>query len=192
MSMRLVQSKANLNFRWGSDWSYTKLNALFASCILKNYVCHISDARLYLKLGIRKTKLHKRLYYKQKAWAKPYVDRMSELKKNAKTPMERSMNKALVIFFWENKRKCGVQKNIKIVSSVSRVKYYAKSPLLTDVIPICPKTIVCVLNRGKYVINQPYIVGLQVLECSKRRMSELWYFCLRPMFKSISPCLSDT
>lgn len=41
------------------------------------------------------------LYYKKKAWAKPYVDRMSELKKNAKTPMERSMNKMLVNIFLE-------------------------------------------------------------------------------------------
>lgn len=177
MSMSLVQYKANLNFRWGSERSYTKLNVLFATCVLKNYVCHISNAQLYLKLGIRITKLHKMLYYKQKTWAKPYVDRMSELKKNAKTPMERSMNKALVnIFFGKKIKNVPSRKNIKIVSSLSQLKYYAKSPLLTDVIPISPETILCVLNRGKYVINQPYIVGVQVLECSKRRMSEFGFF----------------
>ncbi len=64
--------------------------------------------------------------------------------------------------------------------------------MLTDVIPIGKETSLCVLNRSKYIISTPILVGISVLETSKRRMSENWYFCLRPMFKSISLCLSDT
>lgn len=41
------------------------------------YVAHIGNAQLYLKLGIKITKLHRMLYYKQKPWAQKYIERMS-------------------------------------------------------------------------------------------------------------------
>ena len=55
----------------------------------KNYVIHHQALKTYLKKGLKLTKIHKVLKFKESAWMKPYIEMNTELRKKAKSDFEK-------------------------------------------------------------------------------------------------------
>ena len=61
----------------------------------KNYVVHYRTLKLYLQLGLKLKKIHKVLEFDQKPWMKDYINKNTEMRKNAKNSFEKDFFKLM-------------------------------------------------------------------------------------------------
>ena len=61
----------------------------------ENYVVHISALKQALNHGLVFKKLHRVISFRQEAWLNPYIDKNTELRKNAKNDFEKDLFKLM-------------------------------------------------------------------------------------------------
>ena len=69
-----------------------------------NYVVHWKNLQLYLSLGIKLTKIHRVLKFKQSDWIKKYIDFNTEKGMNAADHFEKDIFKLMINSFIEKQR----------------------------------------------------------------------------------------
>ena len=61
----------------------------------KNYVVHHETLKLYLKYGLKITKVHRGVTFKESPWMKEYIDMNTELRKKGKNDFEKDLFKLM-------------------------------------------------------------------------------------------------
>ena len=160
----------------------------------KNYILHYRNLQTYLDLGLKCTKIHRILEYRQKPWLQSYIDFNSEKRKNAKNDFEKDffklMNNAVFGKTMENLRN---RVDIKLIQTEKKLKKYCAKPSFHRV-QIFNNDLVGVENKKvTLLLNKPVYVGQTILDLSKIEMYNFHYNVMKKKYgRFCSTLYSDT
>ena len=159
-----------------------------------NYVLHYRNLKLYLDLGLRLTKIHRVLEFKQRTWLKPYIDFNTEMRKDAKNSVEKDfftlMNNSVFGKTMENLRK---RCNVKLVTDEKKLNELIITSKPTYVgHKIFDENLVGVnMKKERLKLNKPY-VGMCLLDLSKTLMYDFHYKYIRKKYTDCQLLFTDT
>lgn len=161
----------------------------------KDYLICIKLLQLYVQLGIKITKIHKILEFKQDACFRDYINKNINLRKNSKNPYEKSiwklMNNSVFGKLLFNARKNQI--DTKLVSSTQMFQRHVQNPLLREVIPITEQCAMMKFYSDNIKMKSPIYIGWYILEHSKFYLYNFFYNVLKKQFGDrISLMYSDT
>ena len=140
------------------------------------YVVHYRNLQLYLSLGMKLTKVHRVLKFRQSDWLKKYINFNTHKRKNAANSFEKDflklMNNSVFGKTMENLRK---RINVELINNekdyvkcVSRPNLISQKVFSINFVAIHKIKPVLTLNKLIYV-------GFTILELSKSLMYEFYY-----------------
>ena len=148
-----------------------------------NYVVHYRNLQLYLSLGMKLTKIHKVLKFKQSDWMKKYIDFNTEKRMNAVNDFEKDFSKLMINSVYgktlENLRK---KVNLRLVNNAKVfLKYTSKPTHITH--KMFGKGYVAIHEiKPVLVLNKPIYVGFTVLYLSKWKIYDFHYNFIKKVF----------
>ena len=144
----------------------------------ERYVLHYRNLQLYLSLGMRLTKIHRALRFKQSPWMEPYIRMNTELRKKATNNFEKDlyklMNNSVFGKTMENLRK---RVNVKLVraNEEDKLRRLIASPSFARANIFDDDLAAIQLHKSRLVFNRPVYVGMSILDLSKNLMYDFFY-----------------
>ncbi len=148
-----------------------------------NYVVHHEALEQMFNHGLKVTKVHNILAFKESNWMEPYIDMNTDLRKNAKTDFEKDfyklMNNAVFGKSMENVRN---RIDVRLISCNEKYDKIKKNPRFRCDKLINDNLAAVLLTKSKCVLNKPIYVGQAILDISKTLMYQYWYDNLKLKF----------
>ena len=147
------------------------------------YVVHCRNLQLYLSLGMKLTKSHRILKFKQSEWLKKYMDFNTDKTKNAANSFEKDFFKLMNNSVF-GKRMENLRKRIN-VALINHAKDYVRS--ISKPIFVSQKIFIknfVAINEIKPVLtlNKPVYVEFSISDLSKVLMYEFHYKYIKNKF----------
>ena len=136
-----------------------------------NYVVHYRNLQLYLSLGMKLTKNHKALKFKQSDWMKRYIDFNTEKRMNAANDFEKDfLNLMINSSYGKTKENLRKRINVRLVNNAKDfLKYTSKSTCITH--KIFGKDNAAIHEvKPVLILSKPIYVGFTVLDLSTWKM----------------------
>ena len=149
------------------------------------YVLHYKNLQLYLSLGMRLTKIHRVLKFKQSDWMEKYIDFNTDKRKNAANDFENDFFNLIINSVYgktmENLRK---RINVRLVNNAKDfLKYTSRPTYVTH--KIFGKTYAAIHEiKPELILNNPIYVGFTVLDLSKWKMYDFHYNFIKKNFNA--------
>jgi hypothetical protein len=142
----------------------------------KKYAVHYRNLKLYLSLGMKLTKIHKVVTFRQTPWLKQYIDFNTKKRKMAKNDFEKDffklMNNAVFGKTMENLRKRLI---VELVNNQSKARKLTSKPSF-HAFKIFNEDLVAIhMLKQKLYLNTPIYVGFSILDLSKTLMYDFHY-----------------
>ena len=159
----------------------------------KNYVVHYRTLQLYKDLGLKVTKIHKILQFKEKPFIKQYIELNTKLRSQATNDFEKDffklMNNAVFGKTMENIRN---RQNIKLftdyekaLKQINKVNFKSRTIFSENLMAIH-------LYKNKIVFDKPIYIGMAVLDLSKNVMFDFHYNIMKKKYPDIKLMYMDT
>lgn len=150
----------------------------------KNYVCHGRNLVFYLDLGLKLTKIHSIIQFRQSTFLKPYIDYCTDMRASSNSDFQKRMWKLFVNAcfgkFIENVFK---RLDCNLITSISKAQKHI-GDIRYQGFRICSDSLIAVFRRKVEIfIKQHYMIGFSILELSKLLMMRLYYQVLKPCFR---------
>ena len=149
------------------------------------YVVHYRNLQLYLSLGMKLTKIHRALQFKQSDWMKKYIDFNTKKRMCATNDFEKDFFKLMINSVYgktmENLRK---RINVRFVNNKKDfLKYTSKPTYVTH--KLFNKNFAAIHEiKPVLILNKPIYVGFTVLDLSKWLMYDFHYNFIKKNFSA--------
>ena len=160
----------------------------------ENYVVHIATLKQALLHGLKLEKVHRVISFRQEAWLKPYIDKNTELRKNAKNEFEKDFFKLMKnAVFGKTIENVRNRRDVKLVVTEERRKKLVSEPNYDSCKAFSENLIAIEMRKAEVLTDKPIAVGQAVLEISKTLMYRFWYDYLKPKYHDKAKlCYMDT
>ena len=148
------------------------------------YVIHYKNLIQCLKAGLKLKKIHNGIKFKESAWLKPYIDKNTNLRTQAKNNFEKDffklMNNSVFGKTMENIRN---RVNVKLVNTKEKLKKLVAKPNLKSPPKIFSENLVSVhLKKTSLTMDKPVYLGMCILDLSKTIMYDFHYNYIKPKY----------
>ena len=138
--------------------------------------------RYYEELGLRVTKVHSIISFKEENWLKPYIEFNTNQRQSSKTEFEKDMWKLMNNSFYgktcENIRK---RRDIRLVTDFKEAEKLHREPNYMNEVIFQENVLSAIeMNIVQIEYNKPIAVGVAVLDLSKYLMYNMFYGLLLP------------
>ena len=142
----------------------------------EKYTLHFVNLKLYLKMGMKLTKIHRALKFKQSKYLKEYIDLNYRLRKNSKNEFEKEffklMNNSIFGKSIQNQRN---QINMKLCLNEKQARKWLIKPNYQTFTILDESKALIQLQKQKVKLNRPLYLGFACLEIAKYWMYTRYY-----------------
>ncbi|BFZ23189.1 hypothetical protein BsWGS_26228 [Bradybaena similaris] len=165
----------------------------------QRYVLHYRSLQQYVSLGMKVTKIHRVVQFRQEAWMKPYIEMNTALRAAAKSDFEKDLyklaNNAVYGKTMEN-----VRNRISVVlvhpeEDKEKLRRLIANPAFKgrDIKTFKGKLVAVHRAKREVTLNKPIYVGQAVLDLSKLCMYDFWYNHIKKLYGNKAQlCYTDT
>ena len=140
------------------------------------YVVHCENLKLYEKLGLVITKIHRGIQFEESAWLKEYIDLNTKLRMKATNAFEKDffklMNNAVFGKTMENIRK---RVDIRLVHSEKKAQKLVNKPNFEHLTIFDENLVAIHMKKTMLYHNKPVYLGMCILDLSKTLMYDFNY-----------------
>ena len=160
----------------------------------KNYVIHYKNLKLYERLGLKISKIHRGIKFKERAWLKEYIDLNTDLRTKAKNNFEKNFFKLMNnSVFGKTMENIENRVDVRLVTKMEEAMKLSKKPNFESRTIFNENLIAVHMKRTKLVYNKPIYLGMCILDLSKTLMFEFHYDYIRKMYSDRAKLLmTDT
>ena len=149
----------------------------------KEYVVHYRNLQLYMDLGLKLTKVHRALKFKQSPWLKQYIDLNTNKRKVVKMSFKKDffklMNNSVFGKTMENLRK---RVDVKLVTNEKQLDKLTAKPTFVSS-KIFNENLMAVHKiKETLTLNRQAYVGMCILDLSKTLMYDFHYNYIKKTF----------
>ena len=150
----------------------------------ENQVVHICALKQALTRRLTLTKIHRVIKFRQEGWLKPYIDKNTKVRKEAKNEFEKNFfkltNNAVFGKMMENIRN---HREVKLIVSEVRRKKLASEPNYHSCKVFSEDLMAIEMRKTSVFMDKPIPAGQAILDISKTLMYKLWYDYLKPQYQ---------
>ena len=158
------------------------------------YVVHYRNLKLYTRLGLKVTQVHRVVEFEQSNWLSKYIELNTNMRKQARNSFEKDffklMNNSVFGKTMENTRN---RIDMSLVSDPDQLVKLTKLPRFqrTHIINDNLVSVKCLTTS--VILNKPIYIGFCILDLSKTLMYEFHYDVIRSTYGSKAKlCFTDT
>ena len=159
----------------------------------KHYVLHYENLKQCVSLGLKITKIHRGIQFRESAWLKEYIDLNTALRTAAKNDFEKEFFKLMNnSVFGKTMERIENHVDIRLVTERDAAIKLAAKPYY-DRCTIFDENLIAVhMRRTRLVYNKPIYLGMCILDLSKTLMYDFHYNYMKKKFKQVSLLMTDT
>ncbi len=145
------------------------------------YVLHHETLKLYLRLGLKLTKIHRGITFEEEPFMSPYIKLNTDMRAKGTTDFEKDfyklMNNSVFGKTMENVRN---RVNVKLVTNERALGKLAKKANFKSANIFSENLIAVHMEKTKVKLNKPIQVGMSILDLSKTLMYRFHYDYVKP------------
>ena len=149
----------------------------------KKYVVHYRHLQLYLSLGMKLSKIHRILKFKQSNWLEEYIKFNTKKRKNAVSNFEKNFFKFMINSIYGKTMENSRQRiSVRLINdSKDYVRCVSKPNFISQ--KIFSKNFVAIHQiKSVLILDKPIYVGFSILELSKLLMYKFHYEHVKQKF----------
>ena len=160
----------------------------------KRYVCHVRNLILYEKLGVRITKIHRALKFRESLWLKSYIDLNTTLRAKVTNDADKDMFKLLNnAVFGKTCENLLNRTDYRLATSQKEALKLIARPTFKDYTVYDGKLAGIHLDPATVKLNKPSYVGVAILDLSKELMYDFFHNYLKPKYgNNLKLLMTDT
>ncbi len=147
----------------------------------ESYVLHGEDLKLYLRQGLKLTKIYRGITFVESNFMKPYIDLNTDMRTKGTTDFEKDffklMNNSVFGKTMENVRN---RINVKLVTNKKSLNRLVKKANYKRINEFHENLVAVHMERKTVRLNKPIYLGMSILDLSKTLMYEFHYEYVKP------------